>query len=74
MRRERCNRGRDGVPEHIMTSVNNRGRGGGSLAAARGETRGGSVEELRGRVTEGEGKVARETGRDTRLTENTEKS
>lgn len=46
MRRERCNRGRDGVPEHIVTSANNRGRARGSFAATRGEAQEGSVEEV----------------------------
>lgn len=44
MRRERCNRGRDGVPQHITTLVNSRGRGGGSFQGS--EEQEGSVEDV----------------------------
>lgn len=49
MRRERWNRGRDGVPEHIVTLVNN------SPSPPRGVRRNWVSEDTTGRVTEGWG-------------------
>lgn len=55
MRRERCNRGRDGVPEHIMTSVNNSPSPPRGVRRRKGVWRNWVSEDRRGRVMAGGG-------------------
>lgn len=55
MRRERCNRGRDGVPEHIMTSVNNSPSPPRGVRRRKGVWRNWVSENRRGRVMAGGG-------------------
>lgn len=56
MRRERCNRGRDGAPEHIMTSVNSSPSPPRGVRRRKGVWRNWVSEDTRGRVTVGGGR------------------